>query len=293
MNNLLYTIAFDEPGCGGYRSMAKICVSSLLRTFFSGDIVVFRNTAAPLFLVERKGLEEIFVKTPDIQGPVAREYTQRWKFQARRYIDAAAYEKIIYLDCDSIALRDVDGLFEGEDWEIRHAADAGKTVSEVNEAGGAWFHEEEVAAFPGRPSSNPWLFAINGPCFDPVMEEWERWDAQVPVGATVRRDIAVWNRLLANVDEFPHWCSPGAPGGTGSERAAILPRCQAFPGAEVLELASPGLNYQTYSQAALLHCGGGPDGPFDVEERIRFLFGMWMRTFHCDATAQLLHMLEN
>ncbi len=293
MSNLLYTIAFDGPGCGGYRAMAKICVSSLLRTFFSGEVIVFRNTAEPLFLVERKGLEEIFVKTPDIQGPVAREYTQRWKFQARRYFDPAAYEKVIYLDCDSIALRDVDGLFDGDDWEIRHVVDSGKTLNEVSDPAGAWFHEEEIVASPGRPSSNPWLFAIRGNCFDPVMEEWERWDAQVPVGATVRKDISIWNRLLANIGQFPHWSGAGAPRGAGAAAAAMLPRCEAFPGTEALELANPGLDYAACSQAAVLHCGGGPDGPFDAEERVRALFGMWMRTFQCDATAQLMHLLEN
>lgn len=47
------------------RTMPKLPCSSLLRHFLSGEIVVFRNFAEPLFPMERKGLEEVFVETPD------------------------------------------------------------------------------------------------------------------------------------------------------------------------------------------------------------------------------------
>ena len=46
--------------------MAKLLCSSLLRHFWSGEIVVFRNFPEPLFPVERKGLEEVFVDTPEV-----------------------------------------------------------------------------------------------------------------------------------------------------------------------------------------------------------------------------------
>lgn len=38
--NLVYTVAIDRPGQTGHRNMAKMLVSSLLRTRFSGDIMV-------------------------------------------------------------------------------------------------------------------------------------------------------------------------------------------------------------------------------------------------------------
>jgi hypothetical protein len=63
--DLIYTVAFDIPGWRGVRTMAKLLCSSLLRQFWSGEIVVFRNFPEPLFPVERKGLEEVFVETPE------------------------------------------------------------------------------------------------------------------------------------------------------------------------------------------------------------------------------------
>ncbi len=48
--NLIYTIAFDSPNTEGYRFLGKMLASSLLRTFFTGDVVVFRNTPMPLFM---------------------------------------------------------------------------------------------------------------------------------------------------------------------------------------------------------------------------------------------------
>jgi hypothetical protein len=72
--NLVYTIAFDAPNSESYRFLGKMLASSLLRTFFTGDIMVFRNSPAPLFLVERKGLEEVYLETPPLHGQERAEW---------------------------------------------------------------------------------------------------------------------------------------------------------------------------------------------------------------------------
>jgi hypothetical protein len=64
--DLIYTIAFDPPGCGGTRQTAKMLASSLLRTGFAGHIIVFRSTDEPLFRVERLGLEEQHITLPSM-----------------------------------------------------------------------------------------------------------------------------------------------------------------------------------------------------------------------------------
>lgn len=68
-------------------------VSSLLRTYFGGDIIVFRNSPEPLFRVERKGLEEIYIETPQLGGLVGAEDAWCWKYRVREYIDAEKYDK--------------------------------------------------------------------------------------------------------------------------------------------------------------------------------------------------------
>ena len=66
--HLVYTAAFDAPGSESYRFLAKMLASSLVRTYFPGDVVVFRNSLAPLFQVERKGLHEVYLETPPLSG---------------------------------------------------------------------------------------------------------------------------------------------------------------------------------------------------------------------------------
>lgn len=80
---MVYTIAFDPPRSEGYRFLGKMLASSLLKTFFTGDMVVFRNSPAPLFLVERKGLEEVYIETPDMEGQEGAEEAWCWKYRGR------------------------------------------------------------------------------------------------------------------------------------------------------------------------------------------------------------------
>ena len=107
--NLFYTVAFDPPGWRGGRTMAKLLCASLLRQFWSGEIVVFRNFPEPLFPVERKGLEEVFVATPDVgEGHGAGERCLKaaleYRFRAAAMLDASRYEWMAYLDADCLAL---------------------------------------------------------------------------------------------------------------------------------------------------------------------------------------------
>ncbi len=85
--NLVYTIAFDSPQSEGYRFLGKMLASSLVRTFFTGDVVVFRNSPMPLFLVERKGLEEVYLETPPMTGQDGAEEAWCWKYRVAELIE--------------------------------------------------------------------------------------------------------------------------------------------------------------------------------------------------------------
>jgi lipopolysaccharide biosynthesis glycosyltransferase len=113
-------------------------VSSLLRTFFTGDIVVFRNTENPLFLVERKGLEEVYVETPLIVGRAGWDTAMSWKYKVAEMLDVRGYDKVLFLDSDFLSLRNVDHLLEG-DWDIAYQVQCG-------EAGEGWMFNVFYAA---------------------------------------------------------------------------------------------------------------------------------------------------
>ncbi|CAN5407178.1 hypothetical protein BH23VER1_BH23VER1_21800 [soil metagenome] len=56
--------------------------------------MVFRNTGAPLFVVERKGLEEVFIETAEFGDADERARDAWcWKYRVRDLIDTGAYEK--------------------------------------------------------------------------------------------------------------------------------------------------------------------------------------------------------
>ncbi len=69
--------------------------SSLLKTFFTGDIVVFRNSPAPMFLVERKGLEEVYFETPAMHSQEGAEEAWCWKYRVAELIEhPEQYERL-------------------------------------------------------------------------------------------------------------------------------------------------------------------------------------------------------
>ena len=111
--NLVYTLALDREGETGHRNLAKLLVSSLLRTRFTGDIFVFHNSPAPLFLVARDGVREIHLdvteKTDDPR--VFAGCAQSRKHAVAEHIDGTRYDRIMFIDCDAVVLRNIDHLF--------------------------------------------------------------------------------------------------------------------------------------------------------------------------------------
>src|SRR5688572_25551815 len=132
--HLFYTLALDHPpGAVGHRDMAKLLVLSLLRTRCSGDIVVFKNSPDPLFMVPRAGVREVLVATDGPEDPLEFwDYAQGWKFRVAEQLDVRGYDKVLFLDADCLALRSLDPLLEG-DWDIGYYSEPG------SQAASRWF----------------------------------------------------------------------------------------------------------------------------------------------------------
>lgn len=96
--------------------MTKRLISSLLRTHFSGEVIAFRNGSRPLFDVPRLGVTEVFVDTSDVDDLA--DFATRFKAQARTSIDRDRYNKLIFVDCNCLAFRNVDHRFDGSDTMI-------------------------------------------------------------------------------------------------------------------------------------------------------------------------------
>lgn len=272
--NLVYLIAFDSPDSESYRFLGKMLISSLLRTFFTGDIVVFRNTEAPLFMVERKGLEEIYLELPPMCGQDGAERAWSWKCRAAELIDRPEqYDKILFLDTDSLALRNIDHLLEG-DWDIRYQPERQRPAD--GPSFNSYLHEEELPAAATREGANSGTIAVRGSLFLEVMRRWREIDTREPVRQNGFRDQASWNALLQR-----HTTAGGHPGVNGMWHAESFPLGEVqFPG--YLDPA-----YQSYSKAAITH-----NILPDTREKTEFTFGLYMRTFFCDPTGLFFSMLE-
>ncbi len=263
--HLAYTLALDHPlGATGHRTMAKLLVLSLLRTGFRGDIVVLKNSEEPLFLVPRAGVREIVVKAAGPKGDDFWHYAQLWKFRARQHLEVEGYDKILFLDADCLALRDVSGLLD-ERFDIAYYPEPG------SHAGQEFFNcfiRERERTHMAAPGINGGLLAVRAALFEKVMTEWERI-AEGPPAKGREKFFADQAALTRLVIESPLKKRP-------------LGR---------LELATP-FSYdpmpQDYFAATLVHLAGSAD----LEEKLRFMFGLYLNTFFFDPQTLLLQVLE-
>jgi hypothetical protein len=298
--NLVYTVAMDAPGAGGYRTMAKMLAASLLRTQFTGEVLVFRNTAEPLFQVERAGLKEIHLKLPGAtDGAALTEQGWAMKYRVRelvqRELDDGGHDKVMFVDCDCLALRNIDTLLEGEDWDLRYYAERGRSmgdrvfncflsdeemrgaaVSTAEREGGGW------ARLPlRRDGINSGTWAVRAERYFEVMEAWEAIDTGPALQQRQFSEQAAWNRLILNCGASVVPC--GTDGGIG-----LLPwRARLFERDAIQRPLHGDPRWQDHTEASLLHFFG--EG---TKEKLRCMFGLYMATFFWDETSAFFHLLE-
>ena len=251
--------------------MARMLASSLARTHFDGDVAIFHNWDEPIFRIIRHGIHELKIQTPEIHGLPGAEEAWSWKYRVRHWLYGAAYDKVILLDADCLALRNIDHLLEG-DWDIAFQPEIGLPLSSPQFS--CFLTDVERQSIRGH-GVNSGTLAVRGRIFDEVMAEWENIDVSDPPQRRHCSDQGSWNRLLLD---------------HAARRSGILtPRWRAVP-FQRGEIQFPMYldpQYGHYKDAALVHCLGG-----DTRAKLKFMFGLYMSTFFWDDGATLSALLD-
>jgi hypothetical protein len=263
---LVYTVALDPDGTTGHRNLAKMLVSSLLRTRFSGDIVVFHNSPGPLFMVQRAGVKEVVIKAPGsgTRNGTFAAFAQSAKHAVAKMIDHTAYDKIMFIDCDAVALRNVDHLLQGE-WDIAVFAEPGRSIQE--ECYGVYRTSKEVRSLK-REGLNSGTWAVSGSQYEKLISHWQAVEATPPKKEGWFREQSAFNRVVLDWDgTVRHW----------PKSAVALPLCN--------NRYAP---YRSYMRSTILHAAAG-DG---VNYKLQFLFSAFAGAFLFDSQLALLNILE-
>jgi hypothetical protein len=268
---LAYTVAFDQPGASSLRQMAKILVGSLLRNYFPGDIVVFRNTLEPLYLVERKGLREIYVDTPELHGKTMQECAMAFKYRARHWLypeDGPESEcaKVMFIDADCLCLRNLDHLLLGNE-QILYTEEPGIPWRQPQFS---TFMTDEELKSEARNGINSGTMVVEGNVYAAVMAEWERIDETEAARERKFSEQGAFQRLV--------WEQQRKDGPW--KAAKMETREVSFP----LHIHR---DFMKYRDAAILHFVGG-----NAEEKLQLMFAMYMAFFFRDKSGMFMNLLE-
>ena len=192
MKNLIYTIAFDHPDKPFHQIMAKMLVSSIFRAGYSDDVLILTNFPHRVFEHGRRNLREMSFDTSKVDAAALGAEAQRFKFGARKFIQAAKYEKIMFVDCDCLCMGNPDDLFAGEE-DIAYALETFTTMN--GHANNAYLSKKEMrkTTTPGVNSGTWWVRAKH---FKEVMAEWERIDSTASLREKICGDQPAWVRFL-------------------------------------------------------------------------------------------------
>jgi hypothetical protein len=228
--------------------MARLLVTSLLRTGWHGRIVVFRNHARPVLAEGNEKVAEIVLEA---RPEEIWHRTVSWKYRVRDQLDLSGVAKVLFLDCDCLALRNINHLMFGR-WDVYTAPEPGRIVEPPFNG---YLTDDEMAVLKHQFGLNSGTIGIRAEQFHAVMAEWERIDAIEPLRPSKCRNQHSWNRLVLDTS-LRHRHSA-----TGEVQYPFLHRAV----------------YSDYRRAALVHAADRTPA-----EKLSLLFGLWMEVFGAD-----------
>lgn len=251
----LFTPSFEAAKYSN-PTFTKILVSSLSRSLFNGAIHVFRNHEMPLFKVERRQIEEVFVSAARREKPGADGGSESREFLLGlgKQVKPEPRQWVIIPDAAGLALRNIDHLIPADSQAAHAPAEVDfywTKVVDRNEGG-------------TRFSASLGLWAVRGEYLPMVLERWKDAWRELEDGAELD-EAAVWTRVVRD-----------------------LPlRKKPFEKGEVYAPRIGSVDWEVVSHAAFVTV---PDWPKD--EQRKFLQALYFGTYFGDETGLMLNILD-
>lgn len=247
--NLCYTIALDKPGEDVHRRMARLLVSSLIRTGWHGKIVVFHDNPVPVLMEGHPEVEEKIIQRDAHESWID---TMSWKYQVAGRLNLDGIGKVLFLDCDIIALRGINHLMLGS-WELFVAPEYSghpscRSLDLTDFPFNGYLSESEMTGLRGCPGLNAGVFGIKATAYQEVTRQWAEIDARIPLRPWIGRDQHSWNRLVLDTPM----------------------RHRNFADGEIYYPFLHPVSYPDYRRAALVHAASRSPG-----EKLSFLQALW------------------
>lgn len=272
--NLIYTVAFEQSSQSYARQTLKLLCSSILRSMWSGKILAFHNFSLPIFPLERKGLDEIYIK-PLAPGsrrsgaPGCLQAGFEGFLQASQSIqDPWEYGWIVFLDANCLLMRDIEHLLT-DDVDILVQTERGRLRESNTEFNGCSpvcpaLPAENIRLHP--EGINVGVFAIRGTLFHEVIGRWHRVYLNADFAHDDYRDQCSFNGFIM--------------------QSGL--RVKSFERGEIMFPLHLDTGFLDYKHAAILRFFGGSE-----LERLEMAFAMYMMRTYCEPRGSFLELLES
>ncbi len=210
MKTIVYTIACDDEGKFLYRNLAKLLVSSIIRSGFGGTVVVFHNAKHPLFSLGRPNVCEEYIdfNSPQKNGGLDDEAERERRWSLKHQVASILHEeyewqKLLFIDSDCIVTGSLDCFFLG-DWQLAIHREYGQLVSSLQFNYFLSDHEIENATDFGVNSG---VFCVDRSISSEFFLDWAKAEKLRSTRHRCCLDQAALNRVVLDAKFSLHDCS--------------------------------------------------------------------------------------
>ncbi|MBE2284529.1 MAG: hypothetical protein IAE77_13820 [Prosthecobacter sp.] len=260
MCDLIYTIAIDRKGEFLQRNLAKLLVSSIVRSGFSGKILVIHNSNDKLFLFPREQVKEESIDFDEV-GDLSVEAIWSLKHRLVNILLENSWQRLIFFDADCLVLKSLDPILNAQ-WEVLICREPGQSI--VESQFNCFLSDSEMNTLK-CDGINSGVFGVQRGVAEDFFRRWSASEKSVERRRRLCADQASLNRVILDTNYCLFDCGP----------LVSMPY-------------HPGIKSSNLRQRCISHFVGAVG-----QEKLRAAFGLFMGTYFFDSRLTLFNLLES